>query len=59
VRVEARYFPLDGAGIAAMSTNLTVDVASDPTLARTPTDGVDAHRSLIEHRGVPANHSPA
>jgi len=37
----------------------SVDVVGDPKLARTPTDAVDAYRSLIEQRGVPSDYLPA
>ena len=36
----------------------TVDVASDPTLARKPTDGVAAYRQIIADHGLPADYRP-
>ncbi|WP_082876161.1 glycoside hydrolase family 1 protein [Nocardia pseudobrasiliensis] len=36
----------------------TVDVKSDPTLTRRPTDGVPAYRDIIAHGGVPADYHP-
>ncbi|ADG99409.1 glycoside hydrolase family 1 [Segniliparus rotundus DSM 44985] len=36
----------------------TVDVATDPTLARVPTDGVAAYRKIIAEHGVPASSEP-
>jgi len=36
----------------------TVDVLTDPTLARKPTDGVAAYRALIAANGVPSGYTP-
>jgi beta-glucosidase len=36
----------------------TVDVRSDPSLARRPTDGVAAYRAAIARGGVPAGYTP-
>jgi beta-glucosidase len=36
----------------------TVDVESDPELRRKPTDAVDAYRTLVKERGVPADYAP-
>jgi beta-glucosidase len=36
----------------------TVDVLTDPTLARVPTDGVDAYTGVIANGGVPADYDP-
>ncbi|WP_280362645.1 glycoside hydrolase family 1 protein [Nocardia wallacei] len=36
----------------------TVDVATDPTLTRRPTDGVPAFRDIIARGGVPADYRP-
>ena len=36
----------------------TVDVLTDPKLARVPTDAVETYRTLIRERGVPASHQP-
>ena len=37
----------------------TVDVTTDPTLARRPTAAVAAYRALIRNRGVPVDYRPA
>ncbi|TDC68200.1 glycoside hydrolase family 1 protein [Actinomadura sp. GC306] len=36
----------------------TVDVRTDPSLTRRPTDGVATYRSIIANRGVPAGYVP-
>lgn len=36
----------------------TVDVTTDPTLTRKPTDAVDAYRCVIRNNGVPAGYQP-
>jgi len=36
----------------------TVDVKTDPTLARVPTPAVDAYRDIIADDGVPASYAP-
>ncbi|MFC4128239.1 family 1 glycosylhydrolase [Nocardia rhizosphaerae] len=36
----------------------TVDVLTDPTLTRTPTDAVEAYRAITGSGGVPANYLP-
>ncbi|WP_306361624.1 family 1 glycosylhydrolase [Nocardia sp. CC227C] len=36
----------------------TVDVRSDPSLTRRPTDAVDAYRAIIGNGGVPADYLP-
>ncbi|MEU2251667.1 family 1 glycosylhydrolase [Nocardia xishanensis] len=36
----------------------TVDVRTDPTLARQPTDAVETYRTIIRSGGVPANYRP-
>ncbi|MFI6772392.1 family 1 glycosylhydrolase [Nocardia sp. NPDC050412] len=37
----------------------TVDVRTDPTLARNPTDAVDAYRGVIQSGGVPTTYRPS
>ncbi|MFJ4656935.1 family 1 glycosylhydrolase [Nocardia sp. NPDC088792] len=37
----------------------TVNVLTDPTLKRIPTDAVDTYRDIIAHNGVPADYQPA
>ncbi|WP_168708316.1 MULTISPECIES: family 1 glycosylhydrolase [unclassified Rhodococcus (in: high G+C Gram-positive bacteria)] len=36
----------------------TVDVQTDPSLARQPTDAVETYRRIITDKGVPANYTP-
>lgn len=47
-----------GAGQSSSEAEFSVDVVGDAKLTRTPTDGVDAFRSLIEQRGVSADYLP-